>query len=273
MQERKNSMTDKVQKIREEVERLKGWNNNVRNSTRHMTLQEEDFNRGKHSSYLEILDFIDSLQDESVSNVWHDMSEEAENGRNIIIIDPKDFYGAVLRKGGSQLRNHNKERYVKWAYIDDIIKLSNVERTGKNRKEEPVNRTPTDVESAMQEVEEKSKAFTEAHKEESADEILAQMRGEEPVSEELEEASKEWLRPQLDKSYANYGETKMMELTHFDGYAMIDAIEFGAKWQKEQNLELTWEDIKTIDKLLNQCVDCNNPYQEVLKRFKDLRQS
>ena len=58
-------MTDKVQKIREEVERLKGWNNNVRNSTRQMTLQEEDFNRGKHSSYLEILDFIDSMQKES----------------------------------------------------------------------------------------------------------------------------------------------------------------------------------------------------------------
>lgn len=58
---------DKVQKIRAEIERLKGWNNNVRNSTRHMTLQEEDFNRGKHSSYLEILDFIDSLQEESIS--------------------------------------------------------------------------------------------------------------------------------------------------------------------------------------------------------------
>ena len=123
-------------------------------------------------------------------SIWHGMSEEAENGRNIIIIDPKDFYGAVLRKGGSQLRNHNKERYVKWAYIDDIIKLSNVERTVKNWKE--------------------------------------------PVSEKLEEASKEWLRPQLDKSYANYGETKMMELTHFDGYAMLDAIEFGAKWQFER---------------------------------------
>ena len=57
---------------------------------------------------------------------------------------------------------------------------------------------------------------------------------QEPVSEGLEEAGKEWLKPQLDKSYANYGETKMMELTHFDGYAMLDAIEFGAKWQKEQ---------------------------------------
>ena len=57
---------------------------------------------------------------------------------------------------------------------------------------------------------------------------------EEPVSEELEETSKEWLAPQLDKSYTNYGEAKMMELTHFDGYAMLDAIEFGAKWQKDQ---------------------------------------
>jgi len=58
---------------------------------------------------------------------------------------------------------------------------------------------------------------------------------EEPVNEDLEEASKEWLRPQLDKSYANYGEAKMMELTHFDGYAMLDAIEFGAEWQQEKD--------------------------------------
>lgn len=57
---------------------------------------------------------------------------------------------------------------------------------------------------------------------------------EEPVSEDLEKASKEWLIPQLDKSYANYGETKMMELTHFDGYAMLDAIEFGVKWKEQQ---------------------------------------
>jgi len=72
-------MTDKVQKIREEVERLKRWNNNVRDSTRHMTLQEEDFNRGKHSSYLEILNFIDSLQEESVSE---DLEEACDSYYN-----------------------------------------------------------------------------------------------------------------------------------------------------------------------------------------------
>ena len=55
-----------------------------------------------------------------------------------------------------------------------------------------------------------------------------------PMSEDLDEAGKEWLRPQLDKSYANYGENKMMELTHFDGYSMLEAIEFGAKWKEEQ---------------------------------------
>ena len=73
-------------------------------------------------------------------------------------------------------------------------------------------------------------------KEEAYNEVLAILDTvqEEPVSEGLEEASKEWLRQQLDKSYANYGEGKMMELTRFDGYAMLDAIEFGANWQKEQ---------------------------------------
>lgn len=72
---------------------------------------------------------------------------------------------------------------------------------------------------------------------------------EKTVSEDLEEASKEWLRPQLDKSYANYGEGKMMELTHFDGYAMLDAIEFGAKW-KAKNLwkSADSDDLPKIDR-------------------------
>ena len=41
--------------------------------------------------------------------------------------------------------------------------------------------------------------------------------------------------------------------------------------QAEKDLELTMDDIKTIDKLLNQCVDCSNPYQEVLKRFQEIK--
>ena len=42
--------------------------------------------------------------------------------------------------------------------------------------------------------------------------------------------------------------------------------------QAEKDLELSLEDIKTIDKLLNQCVDYSNPYQEVLKRFKERKE-
>lgn len=67
--------------------------------------------------------------------------------------------------------------------------------------------------------------------------IITENNRQEPASEDLEQASKEWLRPQLDKYYAVYGERKMMELTYFDGYAMLDAIEFGAQWQKEDMMK------------------------------------
>lgn len=45
-----------------------------------------------------------------------------------------------------------------------------------------------EVTKAIAEVEEKARAFTEAHRGESAEDILAQMRGEEPASEDLEKA-------------------------------------------------------------------------------------
>ena len=72
--------------------------------------------------------------------------------------------------------------------VKDVLEILDMQ-------EEPVRRTSADIESAMQEVEEKSKAFTEAHKGESSDEILAGMRGEEPIigilSRYLDHASKE----------------------------------------------------------------------------------
>ena len=106
-------MIDKVQKIREWVKARLDENKSKQSIPQFYGMMEED---------ARFLDFLDSLQEDHVS-VWHNMLEEVENGRNIIIIDPKDFYGAVLRRGGSQLKNHNKERYVKWAYIDELIEL------------------------------------------------------------------------------------------------------------------------------------------------------
>lgn len=54
-------------------------------------------------------------------------------------------------------------------------------------------------------------------------------------------------------------------------YKALDKLENKLK-QSRKDLELTVDDIKNIDRLLNQCVDYNNPYQEVLKRFNEYRQ-
>ena len=91
---------------------------------------------------------------------------------------------------------------------------------------------------------------------------------EEPINEDLEDAARKWLHPKLDKSYANYGEPKMMELTHFDGYNMLDAIEFGSEWQKETLWkDAQGDDIPEIDReviaLLNsgKVVFAHRPYK------------
>lgn len=48
-----------------------------------------------------------------------------------------------------------------------------------------------------------------------------------------------------------------------------NAFKAGSEWKED--IALTIENIKTIDRLLNKCVDCSNPYQEVLKRFNKER--
>lgn len=105
--------------------------------------------------------------------------------------------------------------------LDEFIleqKLSNVERTGKDWKEKPVKRTPADIEAAMQEVEDKSRVFTEAHKGEDTDTILAQMRGEEPVGEDLGDYINE-----LSKQFPEVSFAKLSRI----------AVRV-AKWQREQ---------------------------------------
>ena len=71
-----------------------------------------------------------------------------------------------------------------------------------------------------------------------------------------------------DKALEKYPANK----TVFDKYEKQRYAFICGYIQAEKDLELTWEDIKTIDKLLNQCVDYSNPYQEVLKRFKDFKE-
>lgn len=98
---------------------------------------------------------IDSLQEDPAS-IWHDGCEIPKSGTNILIIrkDENDsnyppiagcFHGTNSRLDGRNWGYYNGFCYneieppVKWVYIDDILNLSNVERTVKNWKEEPVS--------------------------------------------------------------------------------------------------------------------------------------
>lgn len=51
---------------------------------------------------------------------------------------------------------------------------------------------------------------------------------------EIEKLGMDYIRPQLDRSYEPYGETKMMELTRFNGYDMLSAFEEGSKVVKNE---------------------------------------
>ena len=86
------------------------------------------------------------------------------------------------------------------------------------------------------------------------------------------ERSKEIMQAALDYANTGCGVPIMDEFTRTLCIILGQAFMAGAKWadehQAEKDLELRWEDIKTIDRLLRQCVDYIN-YQEVLERFKE----
>ena len=90
-------MTDKVQKIREEVEKLHG------NPYYMMAIKD----------VLEILD----MQEEPVS-IWHDSNEEQPNFASTVAIwNPKYKNGEII----SRCTEVYSDRI--WAYIDDLLKM------------------------------------------------------------------------------------------------------------------------------------------------------
>ena len=107
-------MTDKVQKIREEVARIQLY-------TQSEVLKQ-------------VLDYIDEVQKEPVS-IWHDASEEPKPNMELICVGQ---YGNPLVLSSNS--DSFKSRYIsKWAYFNDLLNLSNVERVVKNWKE-PVSK-------------------------------------------------------------------------------------------------------------------------------------
>ena len=197
-------MTDKVQKIREEVKKLHG------NPYYMMAVKDT-------------LAIIDSLQEKP--SKFDAAIQEGDDVR----------YNEDLgcRVNLSQLKRGAKKEEPVSKEIGNYDHKAAMESLYPELKEESVS---DDFEMALAEMIDKAQTSVVEPWVVAAqwkDELIKLAKSEKPVSEDLEEASKEWLSPQLDKSYANYGEAKMMELTHFDGYAMLDAIDFGANWQKE----------------------------------------
>ena len=91
-------MTDKVQKIRKEVERIQLY-------TQSEVLKQ-------------ILDYIDKVQKEPVSKVWHDSNEEQPNFASAVAI----WY---LKYKNGEIISRCTEVYPDriWAYIDDLLKM------------------------------------------------------------------------------------------------------------------------------------------------------
>ena len=225
-------MTDKVQKIREEVERLRNLHQ--------MKYQQLDINDimcfvecSKRNLCDKLLSFIDSLQEEPV-NIWHDASEmpkekkvclirysandgASTNNFEVVIAEPltrRFVTRSYPHKTGYQHTIHgentikvdeyqDRREYIpfsdinEWAYIDDLLNLSNVERTVKDWKE-PVS--------------EKKCMFTKDNYTdedrmvlcEDCDEECEYSKKEEPVSEDTMTIRKEWFE-HCKESWYNEG--------------------------------------------------------------------
>ena len=105
-------MTDKVQKIREEVERLKS--NLIHGACSSQIAMET---RCKEEAYNEVLAILDSSQEEPVSKVWHDAKEFPDNSEDIVI-EHSEYRTAII-PACKMIRVKD----AKWARLDDILKL------------------------------------------------------------------------------------------------------------------------------------------------------
>ena len=216
---KENSMIDKVQKIREEVEKLQ--NELIQEKRNGFGSDVDD------ACILElqnVLTYIDSLQEEPVS-IWHNASEIPQEGSLILreIGISQKGYGVI--RYSKELPNFLKHcediPIQKWAYIDDILNLSNIERTVKKRKEIPVSE----------------------NLKEAADNALGSIINQYDIISvgsclEMFRLGAKW---QKEKEYTCYEE----------------AFEDGAKWKKEKTIDKAckWIEEKTAKYLVDRFVD------------------
>ena len=250
-------MTDKVQKIREEVERIQLYTQSG------MLKQILDFidSLQEEPSIPEIVDehYWEMLGEEPVSKVWHDASKEPNDMSHCLI-----FYGDKNDVGHylhyePVLYNHQEKVFVtesfphptgykveqksidggyvtevyknkrdrisisditQWCYLKDLHNLSNVERIVKDWKEEPIIEV---LDRYLDRVPDEEVLKTKIAINEWFNVYFPKLQ-EEPVSEDLEESAK-----------LHVIETRGEDIV-WDENARCAMLDFkdGAKWQKEQ---------------------------------------
>jgi hypothetical protein len=205
-------MTDK-EKFRKEVEKLKS--SLIHGACSSQIAMET---RCKEEAYNEVLAILDTIQEEPVRKVWHYANEHPEIEKPILLRK----VNGVVELSICHDENFYPEIGEMWAYIEDLLNLSNVEKTVKNLKE-PVSKNYRERYKRIAQ----SEKFKKTYEGMSVGEIM-HVEGEEPVSEDLEEVSK------------NYA----LNNTPWDDCKdeIQESFKSGAKWQKQKD-ESTTEDL------------------------------
>ena len=188
--------------------------------------------------------------EEPVSSIWHNGCEIPKSETNILMFrkDEEDsnyppiagcFHGVNSRLDGRNWGYYNGFCYneieppVKWAYIDDILNLSNVQRTVKNWKE-PVS------EDKFVSHEEIATMADKASKECGA--AIDEEFERRVISEDLEEAKRRIASEYMEEMKRKTGHK---DYAYWNG--LEKGIELGANWQKEQMMANAVDAVVKID--------------------------
>ena len=237
-------MTDKVQKIREEVEKLHG------NPYYMMAVKD----------VLEILD----MQEEPVSEVWHDARKEPNDmGHCLIFYGCKESVGHYLHyepvlynkrekmfvtssfphptgykveqksfDGGcvAEVYQYRRDRIsisdiTQWCYLSDLHKLSNVDKIGKDWKEKPVSEGLENIAENY--------AYNKA----------PSIGAENTEIVEAFKAGAQWQKEQFEKDYTNL----CNGIATVKGLAVAMTYNKGVADTKEQMMKNIWKDAQGDD--------------------------
>lgn len=113
-------MTDKekLDKFVAEIERLKKIVDDP-------ILSDNDLIIGERNTYIRLLSFYDSMQEEPTTSVWHDASEKPKEGSWICVSFATRDLSTFLYEEGKIHNNYVDIEMIdcKWAYPEDLLKL------------------------------------------------------------------------------------------------------------------------------------------------------